>query len=170
MYKHSQSQLSTFSIKASVSSYSEPQTSSATKLPTMSVPSLTDKHQNNSVLCSQNTIKNDASITNIDDIESCDTQKKQINISIISSPNHHLQRIYSISSSTCSSNTTKILPLVGKEYMCFITEGKSDQAARCIKSRIMTKATDSFLSIDKFEHQCVVLKGMLQSPQLNDHV
>ena len=43
-------------------------------------------------------------------------------------------------------------------------EGKSDQAARCIKSRIITKVVDYVLSIDTFEHKCVVLKGMLQSP------
>ena len=29
---------------------------------------------------------------------------------------------------------------------------------------------DSVLSIDKFEQQCVVIKGMLQSPRLKDHV
>ena len=49
-------------------------------------------------------------------------------------------------------------------------EGKSDQAARCIKSRIITKAIDYILSIDTFEQRCVVLKGMLQSPRLKYHV
>ena len=49
-------------------------------------------------------------------------------------------------------------------------EGKYDQAARCIKSRIMSKANDYVLSIDTFEQQCVVLKGMLQSPKLKDHL
>ena len=49
-------------------------------------------------------------------------------------------------------------------------EGKSDQAARCIKSRIMTKVIDCVLSIDTFEQQCVVLKGMLQSPRLKYRV
>ena len=49
-------------------------------------------------------------------------------------------------------------------------EGKSDQAVRCIKSRIMTKVIDSVLSIDTFGQQCVVLKGMLQSPQIKYHV
>ena len=39
-------------------------------------------------------------------------------------------------------------------------EGKSDQAARCITSRINIKGIDSILSIDTFEQQCVVLKGM----------
>ena len=49
-------------------------------------------------------------------------------------------------------------------------EGKSDQAARFIKSRIMTKAIDSVLSIDTVEQQCVVLKGMLQSLRLKYHI
>ena len=49
-------------------------------------------------------------------------------------------------------------------------EGKSDQAFRCIKSRITNKVIDSVLSIDKFEQQFVVLKGMLQSPRLKYHI
>ena len=54
--------------------------------------------------------------------------------------------------------------------MCFHKEGKTDQAARCIKSRIMTKVIDSVLSIDTFEQICVVLKGMLQPLRLKYHV
>ena len=50
--------------------------------------------------------------------------------------------------------------------MYFLKGGKSDQAARCIKSRIMTKVIDSVLSIDTFEQQCVLFKGMLKSPRL----
>ena len=49
-------------------------------------------------------------------------------------------------------------------------EGKSDQAARCIKSRIMTKVVDYVLSIDTFEQKYVMLKGMFQSPGLKYHV
>ena len=48
-------------------------------------------------------------------------------------------------------------------------EVKTDQFARCIKSRIMTQVIDSVLSIDTFEQQCDVIKGMLQSTQLKDH-
>ena len=48
-------------------------------------------------------------------------------------------------------------------------EGKSDQAARCIKSRIINKVIDSVISIDTYEQQCVVIKGILQSPRLKDH-
>ena len=35
---------------------------------------------------------------------------------------------------------------------------------------IMNKIIDSVLLMDTFEHQCVVLKGMLKSPLLKDKV
>ena len=54
--------------------------------------------------------------------------------------------------------------------MCFQKDGKIDQAARCIKSRILTKVVDYVLLVDKFEQQCVVLKCMLIFPWLKDHV
>ena len=54
--------------------------------------------------------------------------------------------------------------------MCFKNEGKSDQAAGCIKSRIMTKVIDSVLSIDTFEKKYVMIKSMLHSLRLKDHV
>ena len=44
IYKHSQYQLTTLSLKELVSSSSEPQTSSGIELTTMSIPSATDKH------------------------------------------------------------------------------------------------------------------------------
>ena len=50
--------------------------------------------------------------------------------------------------------------------MCFQKDGKTDQAARCIKSSIMTKVIDYVLLIDTFEQQYVVIKGMLQSPRM----
>ena len=59
---------------------------------------------------------------------------------------------------------------MGKEYICFQNGGKTAQAARCIKSRIMTKVIDYVITIDTFEKQCVVLKGMLQSPHLKYNV
>ena len=67
-YNHSQYQLSTSSLKAPVSLSSEPQTSSVIELTTTSVPSAKYKHQNNSVLYSQNIIQNDTTITNNDNI------------------------------------------------------------------------------------------------------
>ena len=92
IYKHSQCQLSTSSFKAPVSSYSEPQTSSAIELTTTSVPSATDKHQNNHVLYSQNTTHNDATITNNDNINSCETP----NYIIAFQPFQHLIIIHNV--------------------------------------------------------------------------
>ena len=60
--------------------------------------------------------------------------------------------------------------MVGKEYMCFQKDGKTAQAARCIKSSIITKVIDYVLSIDKFKQQCVMLMGLLQSPRLKYHI
>ena len=54
--------------------------------------------------------------------------------------------------------------------MCFQKDNKTAQAARCIKSRIMTKVINYVLYIDTFEQQCVVIIGMLQSPRLKYHV
>ena len=54
--------------------------------------------------------------------------------------------------------------------MCFQKDGKTTQAARFIKSRIMTKVIDYVLLIDIFGQKCVVLKAMLQAPRLKDHV
>ena len=76
IYKHSQPQLSTLSLKAPVSSSSEPQTSSDIELTTTSVLSETEKYQNNYVLYSQNTIQNDATITTNDKIQSFETPKQ----------------------------------------------------------------------------------------------
>ena len=77
IYKHSQSQLSTLSLKAPVRSSLEPQTSSAIELTTTYIPSGTDKHQNNSIFNSQDTRQNDATIKNNDGIQSCETPKKK---------------------------------------------------------------------------------------------
>ena len=66
-------------------------------------------------------------------------------ISTISTPNHYSKRIISTPSSILNSKTLMILPSVGKEYMCFMKEGKYDQAARFIKSRTITKEIDYVL-------------------------
>ena len=49
-------------------------------------------------------------------------------------------------------------------------EGKSDQTTRCVQSRKMNRVIDYVLSIGTFEQQCVVLKVMVQSTRLKDHV
>ena len=96
--------------------------------------------------------------------------KTNYNISIVSTPIYHTQHIASTSSSIFNSNTPTILPPVSKYYMCFQKYGKSDQATRCIKSISITKVIYLVLSIDIFEQKCVILKGLLQSPWLKDHV
>ena len=54
--------------------------------------------------------------------------------------------------------------------MCFQKDGKTAQAANYIKSGIIAKVVNYVILVDIFEQQCVVLKGMLQSPHLKDHV
>ena len=84
-------------------------------------------------------------------------QKINYSIQTISTPNHHSQRISSTSSSILNFNTPTILPPVGKEYMCFQKDGKTAQALRCIKSRIMTKVIYSVILVNTLEQKCVVL-------------
>ena len=54
--------------------------------------------------------------------------------------------------------------------MCFQNYGKTIQADRCIKLRITTKVIDYVLLIATLEQQCIVLKGMLKSPRIKDHM
>ena len=115
IYKYRQSQLSTSSLNAPVSSSSDKQTSSAIKSTTMYVTSIKEKNQNHYVLYSQNTIQNDASITNNDNMQSFETEEnKNHSIPTNSNPNHHAQIFATISSSILNLNTPTILPPVGK--------------------------------------------------------
>ena len=150
------------SLRAPVSSSLDPQKLSAIELTTTSVLSVREKNQNNYVLYSQNTIHNDASITNNDNVQSCETSRKEnYSIPTISTRNHHTQRIYTKSSSILNLKTPTILPPVDKYYICFKKVGKTAQATRCIKSRIMTEVISYVLLLDTFQQQCVVIKGML---------
>ena len=54
--------------------------------------------------------------------------------------------------------------------MCFQINSKSPHAAQRVKSRILNKAIDSILSIDTFEQKIAVVKCMLQSSCLEDHI
>ena len=54
--------------------------------------------------------------------------------------------------------------------MCFQVDNKSPHAALCVKSKVLNKVIDSILSINKFNQQCVVIKRMLQSSRLEDHM
>ena len=75
-----------------------------------------------------------------------------------------------MSESLFNSHTTEKLPPVGKDFMCFQIDGKYAQEDKCVKFRIMTNVVDCVLSTDKLEQQCFVLKGILQSPCLKDHM
>ena len=54
--------------------------------------------------------------------------------------------------------------------MCFQNDGKTTQAAKCTKSKIMNKLINCVLFIDTHEKRCVELKCMLQSPRHKYHV
>ena len=115
IYKHSQSQLSTSSLKALVHSYLASLTSSSSEITTTSVPSVRDKKQNNSVLGSPNTINNNVSTTNNNKIQSCEIAgNKYYSISTTSTPNHHAQCIAITSAIMLNLQTTTGLPPVGK--------------------------------------------------------
>ena len=67
------------------------------------------------------------------------------------------------------TKTTELHP-VGGEYLCFQVNSKSTHANQCFKSRVLNKAIDSILSTETFEQQRVVIKCMLQSSRLEDHM
>ena len=54
--------------------------------------------------------------------------------------------------------------------MCFQVDNKSPHAAQCVKSRVLNKVIYSILSINTFDQQCVVIKCILQSSRLEDHM
>ena len=56
---------------------------------------------------------------------------------------------------------TKQSPPAGKKYLRFHINGRSSYAAQHVKSRILNGDIASILSIDTFEQQCDVIKGML---------
>ena len=74
IYKYSQCQPSTMSIRKPIISSLAAQTSSSTTITRTLVSSIIDKKESNSVLCSQNTIQNDLNITNN---EKCSPVKHQ---------------------------------------------------------------------------------------------
>ena len=94
IYKHSQYQLSTPSIKKRVFHLQLSQTSYYFKFKRTCVSSIIDKEKTDSVLCSQNTIHNDLNITNNDHIQSCETpRRKNYSIPTTSTPKHHEKSI-----------------------------------------------------------------------------
>ena len=61
----------------------------------------------------------------------------------------------------------KTLPPPGKYFQkC----GKRIHAAKCDKSCVLTKVIDTILDIDSIQHGFVILKGLLQSELLKQHM
>ena len=48
--------------------------------------------------------------------------------------------------------------------------GKAVHAAQCYKSRVLTRVIDLMIEIHSFDHQCLIIKGLLQSEQLKQHM
>ena len=103
-----------------------------------------------SVLCFKIFTHNFVRITNNANKNACETARKinQI-IPTNSTPNHHAQRFYSTSANMLNFHTTMIFPPVGKAFFVQ-NDGKTAQAYRCIKSRIITKVIDSVILVDTF--------------------
>ena len=64
----------------------------------------------------------------------------------------------------------KRLPTPGKEYLCFQKDGKSAHSVKCTIFCVLNKVIDTIIEIDSFEKQCVILKGLLYSEQLKQHM
>ena len=96
-------------------SSSASQTSSSIELTITCVSYITDKEQTDTVFCSQNTIQNDLNITNNDNINSCETPRKQnYSIPTTSTPKHHAQSIGAMPVRPFNLHTTVKLPPLGK--------------------------------------------------------
>ena len=54
--------------------------------------------------------------------------------------------------------------------MCLQNNSKSYHESQCVKSWILNKSIEYILSIDTFEQQCDVIKCMLQSSRIEDHM
>ena len=116
-------------------------------------------------------IQNTVNISNADDIHSCVTpQKHNISVQATYKPPCLTPLIATLPLLPVELPKTTHLPPLGKEYLCFQVDNKSPHAAQCFKSRVLNKAIYSILSINTFEQQCVVIKCMLQSSRLEDHM
>ena len=110
-------------------------------------------------------------ISNTYGIYSCVTPKRHnISVQATSTPPHLTPLITTLTLLPVELPKTTQLPPLGKEYLCFQVDNKSHHADQCVKSRVLKKVIDSILSINTFEQQCVVIKCLLQSSRLEDHM
>ena len=116
-------------------------------------------------------IQNTVNISNTDDIHSCVTPRKQnTSVQATSTPPCLTPLITTFPLLPVELPKTKHLPPLGKESLCFQFDNKSPHAAQCVKSRVLNKVIDYILYINIFDQQCVVIKCMLQSSRLEDHM
>ena len=116
-------------------------------------------------------IQNTVNISNIDYVHSCVTpQKQNIIVQDTSTPPCLTTLITTLPLLPVELPKTTHLPPLCKECFCFQVDNKYPHAGQRIKSRVLNKAIDSILSINTFEKQCVVIKCMLQSSRLEDHM
>ena len=116
-------------------------------------------------------IQNTVNIANTHDIHSYVTpQIQNISVRATSTPPRWTPLITTLPFLPVELPKTTHFPPLGKEYLCFQVDNKSPHAAQCVKSRVSNKVIDAILSINPFEQQCVVIKYMLQSSRLEDHM
>ena len=163
-YRYNRSKISSPTLKKPVLLSSENHSSYTSNLtPTIMSHQLQHKESTS--------IQNRFNISNTDDIHSCVTpQKQNISVKATSTPPRLTPLITILPLITVELPKITHLPPLGKEYLCFQVDSKYPHAAQCVKSRLLNKVIDSILSINKFEQQCVVIKCMLQSSRLEDHM
>ena len=66
--------------------------------------------------------------------------------------------------------TGQKLPPCGNYDLCFQIYWETTRAAQCAKSCSLTKVIDLFIEIVSFEHKYVIIKGLLHSEQLKQHM
>ena len=148
-------------LKKPVLTYSAAHTSSASNSTQTYISSQLD---NKDITTNQKKINT----SNKNDIKSCVTQKTIYSVQSTSTPPRLTPLNTTLPIAPVELHQKKIS--AGKEYLCFQINSKSPHAAQCVKSRILNKAIYYILSIDTFEQQCVVIKYMLQSSRLEDHM
>ena len=164
LYKCNRPKQSTTTFKKPTLSSSAAHKSSESNLTLTSISSQPD---NKDITTNQNNNNN----LNTYDIHSCAIPWKQY---------YSVQATYTSTCLTPLNTTRPIAPVElhkNKNYprlinhICVSRLKKiSSHVSQCIKSRITNKAIDYILYIDTFEQQCAVIKVVLQSSRLEDHM
>ena len=163
-YKHNRPKSSSPTLKKPVLSSSAHHTSCIT----ISNPPITSHPRQHKGSASN---PDKVNISNTDDIHSCvTTERHNISVQDASTPPRLTPLITTLPILPVELPKTTQLPPLSKEYLCFQVDNKSSHASQCVKSRVLKKVLDSILSINAFEQQCVVIKCLLQSSRLEDHM